>query len=54
MKDIHVSLMESIHVKFSHIKAETIGQLYYQTWRTSEEKRKETFEEMCIQDLMFR
>lgn len=54
MKDIHLSLMESIHTKFSHTKAETIGQLYYQCWRSSEEQMKETFEEICVQDLMFR
>ncbi|XP_077967624.1 condensin-2 complex subunit G2-like [Styela clava] len=54
MKDAHQVIMDNIKHKFSLEQAEGLGNIYFQSWRSASQEMKESFEEICIQDLMYR
>lgn len=54
MKAIHQSIVESIKHSFQVSKAVALGNVYYLAWRTADNDMKKAFEEICIQDLMYR
>ena len=54
MKNLHQNVMDSVGHKYSLMKAEALGNVYFQCWRFAQDEVKDSFEEICIQDLMFR
>nr|XP_009860227.1 condensin-2 complex subunit G2-like isoform X1 [Ciona intestinalis] len=54
MKGIHGAIIDSIYSMLGHSHGHMYGNLYYLTWTLADKDQKLHFEEICIQDVMYR
>uniref|UniRef100_H2ZBN6 Uncharacterized protein n=1 Tax=Ciona savignyi TaxID=51511 RepID=H2ZBN6_CIOSA len=54
MKAMHNAIVNSIYSLASLSQCHLYGSLYYLTWTLADNEHKEMFEEICIQDVMYR